>query len=956
MATSISVASDGGIVDHELEERWVSVKSRLSAVLRNMQDHPLKTLPAEWVDIYTDVAKLYNQNDSLRKRRMYVYVRQFIRDLVAVQLHHLRPLGGTVLLSEYVRRWTATMTYVKFMKRVLHHLHRFWIPDHANTLKNDPIRPLDKLLMFYWREDLLSSLHSVVDIALALIDDDRRGIPINHAAVRGIVDNFVEIGAADVYAEEDKSKDAAVSSPKPVDNLSTLHLYLQVFEERFLICTRKFYKEEGARIAQDGNITLFIKRIMSRLDEEERRAYRLLHKDSAPRIRQAAEEQLIGNHKEYLQKEANRMIEGGREDDLRMVYTLLKRIDGGLAPVRAFFVSFVRAEGNSIVVKHVDKMSGKEDVRHNLVLVELLVHLYLKHARMVKRCFEGANIMILAIDDAFRGFVNRSLGSVSLPNLLAHYVDHLLRSNKPVGSLFTDSEGLLLDKNGLRRSEVAHRDEGTAIGTERDEKTDSADEDPRALYLDELVRFFMYLDDKDLFFETHRRLFAKRLLTRLDEDMETLFITKLKVQMGNTYTQRLSGMLQDIMLSNTLREEFGLHITEKRKDVSLDGKRADTHSGSAAHDETPNVRDMVPALTIDFNGHVLNALHWPAVKAVDLAIPSILQSCQKMFSDFYMRSKELRKLTWIHSMSTVHLKGRWGNMNYTLVVSTFQACLLLLFNDREEMTMKEAASVLNISNEELRRHVKPLLAGKKSRVLEVKPRCDGEKTSVLGCTEDGVEAVADKDACRENSECKVVTTHEGSIGAENRDRCVENCKKRKLNSGVAQPMSAEKQASSSGGEDSGMGECSEGGAKSGEVGRERSNGEKGEDGKSRRAEQEVVEAGENDVMRVNRKFHSRHLRIVVASTMPKMASADAAVSRKNVVMDRSTQIDATVVRIMKSRKQMSHVALVAEVISQLSSMHFMPDPKLIKSRLERLIDQEYMIRDESDTRVYRYNT
>ena len=55
---------------------------------------------------------------------------------------------------------------------------------------------------------------------------------------------------------------------------------------------------------------------------------------------------------------------------------------------------------------------------------------------------------------------------------------------------------------------------------------------------------------------------------------------------------------------------------------------------------------------------------------------------------------------------------------------------------------------------------------------------------------------------------------------------------------------------------------------------------------------------------------------------------------------------------MKTRKSMQHQALISEVIQQLH--FFKPNPKIIKRRIEHLIEREYIERDGADSNLYRY--
>jgi cullin 3 len=74
---------------------------------------------------------------------------------------------------------------------------------------------------------------------------------------------------------------------------------------------------------------------------------------------------------------------------------------------------------------------------------------------------------------------------------------------------------------------------------------------------------------------------------------------------------------------------------------------------------------------------------------------------------------------------------------------------------------------------------------------------------------------------------------------------------------------------------------------------------------------------------------------------------------KKVTEERKVTIDATIVRVMKSRKELEHKALINEVILILAS-RFAPKPALIKKQIESLIAREYLERTGEGNGSYSY--
>ncbi|CAB3398212.1 unnamed protein product [Caenorhabditis bovis] len=105
---------------------------------------------------------------------------------------------------------------------------------------------------------------------------------------------------------------------------------------------------------------------------------------------------------------------------------------------------------------------------------------------------------------------------------------------------------------------------------------------------------------------------------------------------------------------------------------------------------------------------------------------------------------------------------------------------------------------------------------------------------------------------------------------------------------------------------------------------------------------------------VNDSFSSKLTRVKVqmvsgkAETEPEIKE-----TRGKVEEDRKLEVEAAIVRIMKARKRLDHNNLVTEVTQQLRH-RFLPNPVVIKKRIETLIEREYLAREESDHRLYRY--
>jgi len=126
---------------------------------------------------------------------------------------------------------------------------------------------------------------------------------------------------------------------------------------------------------------------------------------------------------------------------------------------------------------------------------------------------------------------------------------------------------------------------------------------------------------------------------------------------------------------------------------------------------------------------VLTSGFWPVVADPPCTLPRSVQAAASHFEAYYLSKHSGRRLRWATVKGSAEVRGTFGTAaaprRHELSVSTYQMCVLLLFNDAEELSFRDVQAVLGVGGAgELRRHVVSLL-NPKCRILEKRSRGGG---------------------------------------------------------------------------------------------------------------------------------------------------------------------------------------------------------------------------------------
>ncbi|XP_025833506.1 cullin-2 [Agrilus planipennis] len=495
---------------------WSSLQDTVRGVIT--LDHVPRTV---WNDRFSDVYSLCVAHPEPLADRLYAETKQYLIDHVAKLLNKIQEGGESQLIRNYFYYWSQYSEGAGY----LHKLYFYLNQQHIKTQKGSDAEILyggsdisgageqmeiGELALEVWRADMIAPLgHRLVKLLLEVINQDRAQQPLTVPieAVRGTILSFVEVQSC-------KKK-------------GQLQLYQDLFEEPFLDASGEHFKRDAARLLQEKDVSLYMEKVMAKIDEELLRARKFLHFSSLPKVSQRCESHMVAEHLYFLYSECMNMVQGERKKDLSNMYSLLKSVPNAISVLVDTVLEHIKAQGLTAV-------SNLQGESMHIHFVENLLKVYKKYKQLIQEVFNADQNFVGALDKACSSVINHKSnggrGPCRSPELLAKYCDTLLKKSS----------------KGISESEV-------------DEK------------LSQSIIIFKYIDDKDVFQKFYSRMLAKRLIHQQTQSMdaEEAMINRLKQACGYEFTNKLHRMFTDMSVSADLNNKFGEFLKKENIDLGI---------------------------------------------------------------------------------------------------------------------------------------------------------------------------------------------------------------------------------------------------------------------------------------------------------------------------------------------------------------------------------------------------
>jgi len=310
--------------------------------------------------------------------------------------------SNEALLETMVAQWDHHKLMMGMIRDILMYMDK----TYCKLQKKTPIYDMGLLL---FRDHIVRSNQvnqRLKTILLANVYRERTGEVIDHQLMKKCLSMLVEVG---VYGPE---------------------VYQSEFEKDFLSETRNFYQTEAQDFIAQNTVPDYLRKVESRLAQEDRRADAYLDRSTRPKLRVVVQEELIRKFAKRLVSDektgAVPMMTQGAIEDLSRMYTIFACETGMLDHVREAMSSLVKETGTNIV-------QDKENVKNPTMFVQQVLDARAKFHAIVTQAFKQDRLFVRSLKEALEYFINLDTRAAQYLSL---YLDDTLSIHNKTNTFF----------------------------------------------------------------------------------------------------------------------------------------------------------------------------------------------------------------------------------------------------------------------------------------------------------------------------------------------------------------------------------------------------------------------------------------------------------------------------------------------------------------------------------------
>ncbi|QIW94490.1 hypothetical protein AMS68_000008 [Peltaster fructicola] len=538
------------------------------------------------------------------------------------------------------RQGGASTLYTKLEHRCRTHVESDIHHPLAISLDGSNVEVLDKVIHAWttWKEQM-SIIHSIfyfLDRSYLLSSSKPTIAELTPKLFREIVlDDAIKgrtiQGACDLVTEDRQAHSLPPLFASSVSMFNDLSVYNTTFEPHFLDKSKEFTSTWAGTQSQTSDVPTYVG-ATEKLIEKELERCTILATTTRRDLLATLENDLVVDKVDYLTAAPPlaALLDKNDTQALTALYNLLARRKLG-SRLRTSFEKWVNDTGTAIV------FADKSDD-----MVTRLLNLQRQLDIIWRNSFQSDESLGHGLRESFEIFMNKTkkgdatwgTDNTKVGEMIAKYVDLLLRGGVKA----------LPELNARRTSIVEEDDE------ELDEDAEMSSQ------LDQALDLFRFVHGKAVFEAFYKKDLARRLLMArsASADAERSMLTRLKTECGSGFTQNLEQMFKDVELA---REEMQSYKQRLEDRLSYDKGK-----------------------DLDLSVNILSAAAWPTYPDIPVIIPANIKKAIDDFELHYKNKHTGRKLDWKHSLAHCQMRAVFPKGSKELVVSSFQAIVLLLFN------------------------------------------------------------------------------------------------------------------------------------------------------------------------------------------------------------------------------------------------------------------------------------